>query len=152
MQLNLAIVHELAGTASHFGKTWCYPSQQTLLATLRKRYCQTISLRTLNRHLAALEAAGYVKRIHRHRQEGERGWTFRSTLYVLLGPVWKLVQKFAKAVKFSAGWSRVPFMANNRIPTGLKSPPPPPAAGLAQGGKEAAANFAASARKLLSKK
>ena len=128
MPLNLALVHELAGNASAHGKTYCYPSQDTLVAGLRRHHGQAISRRTLNRHLAALEAAGWIKRVCRHQNKQGIGWAFRSTLYVLLGPVWRLVRRITKAVQLAAGWSRVTKVANNLTPSGLRSSAGAPAA------------------------
>lgn len=128
MQLNLALVHELAGNAAAHGKTYCYPSQDSLLAALKRHHGQTISRRTLNRHLGALEAAGWIKRVCRHQLKQGIGWAFRSTLYVLKGPAWSLVRRIAKAVKLAAGWSRVTKTAHNLTPTGLRSSAGAPAA------------------------
>ena len=149
--LNMAIVQELSGLATHHGKTWAYPSQQTILERLRKYHHQTISRRTLNRHLGALEAAGWIKRVIRHREDKVTGWVFRSTLYVLLGPVWSMVKRMAKAVAHAARWSRVPKVAHNVTPTGLKSSPGSPAGPPGDSKKVCAAEFAAQARQLLAR-
>ena len=149
--LNVAIVQELSGLATHHGKTWAYPSQQTILERLRKYHHQTISLRTLNRHLAALEAAGWIKRVIRHREDKVSGWVFRSTLYVLLGPVWNMVKRMAKAVAHATRWARVPKVANNVTPSGLKSSPGVPSGPPGDSKKGSAAQFAAEARKLLAR-
>lgn len=122
MPLNLALVHELAGNAAAHGKTYCYPSQETLLASLKRHHGQDISRRTLNRHLGALEAAGWIKRVCRHQLKQGIGWAFRSTLYILKGPAWSMVRRIAKAVGLAAGWSRVTRTAHNLTPTGLRSP------------------------------
>lgn len=149
--LNLAIVQELSGTATHFGKTWCYPTQQTILGRLHRHHSQTLCLRTLNRHLAALEAAGWIKRICRHQPGPKANWTFRSTLYVLLGPVWKMVKRMAKAVAHTARWSRVTSVSNNVNTTCYKSLLAPPTGPPSNNKKDSAAKFAADARKILAR-
>lgn len=149
--LNIALAQEIAGNATHFGRTWCYPSQQTLLERLRKYHGQTLSLRTLNRHLAALEAAGWIKRQTRHREDKVHGWLFRSTLYVVLGPLWKMAKRMAKTIAHAARWTRVPKVANNVTPTGLKSSPGSPSGPPGDSKKVCAAEFAAQARQLLAR-
>lgn len=130
MHVNLAIVNELACLASHYNKTWCYPSQQTLLDRLRKYHGQEISRRTLNRHLALLVAGGWLRRIIRHQRDKITGdWTFRSTLYVLSGRAWRYFASLAKTVAKSLGFFRVPLVAHNVtscINNGPAARPSPP--------------------------
>lgn len=149
--LNIALAQEIAGNATHFGKTWCYPSQQTLLDRLRKHHGQTISRRTLNRHMDALEAAGWIRRQCRHHNDRALGWVFRSTLYVVLGPLWRMVKRMMKTVAHAAKWTRVPKVAHNVTPTGLKSSPGSPAGPPGDSKKVCAAEFAAQARQLLAR-
>lgn len=149
--LNVALAQEIAGLSTHFGKTWCYPSQETLLARLRKYHGQNLSLRTLNRHLLALEAAGWIRRQCRHHNDRALGWVFRSTLYVILKPTIRAVQRMAKSLAFMARWTRVPKVANNVTPTGLKSSPESPTGPPGDSKKDCAAKFAAQARELLAR-
>lgn len=157
--LNLALAQELVGLSTHFKRTWAYPSQDYLVERLRKRHGQTISRRTLNRHLGALEAAGWIKRQTRHYHDKKIGWVFRSTLYVVLGPCWRMVKRMAGAVAHAAGWRpRVPQVAHNVTPTGLKSSPGAPASppansnkGSATGNGGGTSSFLAEARRLLAR-
>ena len=93
--LNIALAQELAGHAASFGLTWCYPSHDTLRAKLAKHHSQHISPRTITRHLAALEAAGWIRRQCRHQPAADGHWTFRSTLYVILKPCQRASQALA---------------------------------------------------------
>lgn len=149
--LNVALAQEIAGLANFHGKTWCYPAQETLLAKLKRHHGQNLSLRTLNRHLAALEAAGWIRRQCRHHNDRALGWVFRSTLYVILKPTIRAIQRMAKSVAFMARWGRVPYMANNVTPTGLKSSPASPSGPPGDSKKDCAAKFAAQARQLLAR-
>lgn len=149
--LNIALAQEIAGLSTWHGRTWCYPTQETLLKRLKQHHGQTLSLRTLNRHLEALEAAGWIRRQCRHYNDRKLGWVFRSTLYVILGPTIRAVRRMAKSVAFMAGWTRVPKVANNVTPTGLKSSPGSPAGPPGDSKKVCAAKFAAQAREILAR-
>lgn len=149
--LNLALAQELAGLSTSFGKTWCYPTQQTILDRLRIFHGQDISLRTLNRHLAALVAAGWIERVCRHQPDKIAGWVFRSTLYILRKPVWNMLKRMAKAVAHVARWTRVPKVANNVTTTLFKSSPVAPTETPGEKNKDSAAHFAAEARKILAR-
>jgi len=151
MNLNVALVHELAGLAASHNKTWAYPSQQTILDRLRKHHRQHISRRTLCRHLAALEDAGWIRRVVRHRRDAVAGWVFRSTLYIILGPCWRLVRRASKAVALVARWGRVTRVAHNVTPSGYKSSPAGPSGPHGVRNVACATDFVAQARRLLSK-
>lgn len=164
--LNVALAQELAGLATAHGKNYCFPTQQTLLDRLRKFHGQTGSIRTLNRHLSALVASGWIERRVRHRKDKVSGWVFRSTLYVLLGPVWRSIKSMARSVAHVAQWrrkwTRMPKVANNVTPTGCKSSFGPLSGSkvdnkkdtipIPEKKKEAATNFVAAAKEILRKK
>jgi DNA-binding MarR family transcriptional regulator len=76
------ILQLLAAYCGHSRKPYTFPSQQTILNTLRQRYRLHISRRTLNRRLAHLEAAGMITRLRRHKRDQPSGrLLLRSTLY-----------------------------------------------------------------------
>lgn len=147
--LNLALAQELVGLAAHHQKSYVFPNHETLRRNLRRHHGIDLSARTLCRHLATLEGAGWIARRTRHRHCATRGWTFRSTLYTILGPCWHWARKFTSKVRDFCRFSRVPSLAHNPTTEG-SSPgltaaiPPPP-----RNQKGSAAQFAASARKLL---
>ena len=89
MSAALELVGIIAGLSAYHNKRYCYPSQ----AWLKRRWGgvtgHSRSLRTLNRHLAALEAGGWIKRTVRHRHQEGAGWCFRSTMYTLTARAWR---------------------------------------------------------------
>lgn len=80
---DLSLVMILAGLAGHYNKHYCYPTQDKICSLLKRYYGRFMSRRTVNRHLAGLEAAGWIRRRRRHQLDKVRGWVFRSTLYTI---------------------------------------------------------------------
>lgn len=74
----LAVLNKLN---QHFGKLYCFPSQEKILELLVKFCSHKISRRQLNYDLAAIENHGLIRRVRRHRRSKKRGMEFRSTLY-----------------------------------------------------------------------
>lgn len=107
----LALVSILGGLSERNGKTYCYPSQDWLCDHLARFAGHHMSRRTLNRHLHALEKFGWIKRLRRHRRHQERGFEFRSTLYVLTRRAFRWLSMFAKVAARAVGWGRVTQMA-----------------------------------------
>jgi hypothetical protein len=58
-----------------------------------------MSLRTLNRWLAWLEAAGWIRRVRRPHLAPDGKWKFHSTLYELAGKVWTWAKKQATKLR-----------------------------------------------------
>lgn len=147
--LNIALAQEIAGLAASHKLTWCYPAHDTLRTRLARFHGQTLSPRTITRHLGALEAAGWIRRKCRHQCDSQGKWTFRSTLYVILRPCQSAIRQMAKAVAYFSGFSRRPHVANSVTPTGYNSSPgvkiDPPATAK----RTPPPNWAAAARELL---
>lgn len=80
---DLRLVQTLTGLAAHHGKTYCIPSQKTILHLVRVRTARVMSLSTLNRHLAALERDGWIQRVRRHKRGRTGALELHSTLYHL---------------------------------------------------------------------
>jgi hypothetical protein len=78
-----SILGVLAGLAAHHGKSSCWPSQEKLAQLVEQRAGRRMSLRTLNRHLAALERDLFIRRIRRHRRARNGSLELHSTCYVL---------------------------------------------------------------------
>lgn len=121
---DFAILNQIAGLAGHFGKGYCYPSQDEICRRVTVHHGRRISRRTVNRHLLTFELMGFIKRVRRHRAT-PRGMEFRSTLYTLtrktlrlLGGIFKAA---AQAVSFF-GKSRVPVLAQNKPLRGRITP------------------------------
>lgn len=104
------IVEVLAGLAAHTFKTWCFPSQEKLLELLYKFTGRTMSRRTLNRHLAALERDGHISRKRRHIRDKKLGLILRSTLYTIGG---RFMARIGRIVEASARWKQARADAKN---------------------------------------
>jgi hypothetical protein len=114
---NWLILTVLAGIANKYGKNYAYPSQDKILALLR-RYGVSMSLRSLNRHLNQWVRLGFIERQRRHVHDPERGWTFRSTVYKLKGRALKWLAGMVGAVNRAHSFlhpSRVPNTAQHYL-------------------------------------
>jgi hypothetical protein len=90
------ILEVICGLAASFGKSHCYPSQDKLLELIERFTGRVMSRRTLNRHLNALCAGQYLRRIRRHTKDKVHGYLLRSTCYV---PMWRYCQRLARNAK-----------------------------------------------------
>jgi len=115
---DLRICDTLAGLAGHHARSWCYPSQAKILELLARFTGRTLSRRHLNRHLAALERDGMLRRIRRHVRDRTRGMLLRSTVYVLAGRYLARVRNLLRA---AGRWAKNPRQINAPVPV------PPPA-------------------------
>jgi len=92
-----------------FKKGYCFPSQEKITELLNRWYGLSMSNRTLNRDLNAMEARGHIKRTRR------LSWTkFSSTCYEIkkIGYVWwSALQKAFGLFKKS----RLPNLADNNV-------------------------------------
>lgn len=96
---DLRILACLAHIAAKYGRLWCYPNQATLRAILAKHYALDVSPRTLNRHLAALQAQGYLDRIRRHTADSKGQLILKSTVYKLRGATHALLRSFGAVLR-----------------------------------------------------
>ncbi len=78
----------------HFGKYSAFPSQQTIIEQLTRKFGYIIKIRQLNYILAYSEARGIIKRFTRHKKCPERGFIFRSTRYFIDIAGWRLAAIF----------------------------------------------------------
>jgi len=79
-------------------KDYCWPSQLRLIEILNTVHGISISRRTLNYHLKALETNGFIRRIRRIKR-GEKGQiSFNSTLYCLLNKAKKVLKNLIRLV------------------------------------------------------
>jgi len=118
-----AVLLTLASTCDHFGKLYCYPSQETIQKRCREWHGIKMSNRTLNRWLDWLEATGWIRRTHRHRRKADGTWEYRSTLYELCSKVFLWVKKGLTRLRKFAAFLGLPKMAdkpslNKRISPG----------------------------------
>lgn len=77
----LPILSVLTKLNTHFGKLYCFPSQEKLLELLQKFCSLNISRRQLNYDLKAICDHGLIRRTRRHRRSKIKGMEFHSTLY-----------------------------------------------------------------------
>lgn len=75
------LVRTLANLASRYGKLYCYPSQEKLIELHAMRTGRTYSRATINRHLRAHIASGYLRTKRRHRRAADGSLELHSTLY-----------------------------------------------------------------------
>ena len=135
---DLRIVQTLTGLAGHYGKEYVVPSQRTIVRLVKIHTGRSMSLRTLNRHLGALERDGWIQRLRRHKRGRTGKLELHSTLYRLRrrALAWlhgsavaaaKILRNFAQAVDSYA----VTITAQNTntlfdsSSSGGRKPPPP---------------------------
>ena len=99
------ICEVLAGLAAHHFKTWCFPTQDKICELLRRFTGRQMSRRTLNRHLAALERDGQIRRKRRHIHDKKLGLVMRSTLYIIGG---RFMARIGRIVKAAKRWAERP--------------------------------------------
>jgi DNA-binding HxlR family transcriptional regulator len=93
----MGLCHVIAGLAGHYFKTWSHPNQEKLCELLKRFGHRSMSVRTLNRHLAALEQDGFIVRTRRHEYVKGKGVVLRSTLYKMRAAFFEMVSKVVKA-------------------------------------------------------
>jgi hypothetical protein len=91
---SLQLLHLLYAVLAKYGKTYCTPSQEKILELLKIHYGITISRRTLNRWLAALEGE-YIYRTRRHSRGKDGRILFSTTLYRFSKKALRFLSKIA---------------------------------------------------------
>jgi len=104
----LMCINYLCGKGS---RSYAYPTQSTLLLLLQRHYGVVISRRTLCRWLAALESAGYIRRIRRIRRGYGGRPEFTSTLYILPAKARQLIRRIARCVAALWQWAKESWIA-----------------------------------------
>jgi hypothetical protein len=135
---DVRIIEVLAGLACRYNKAYSFPSQDKILELLKRHTGRLMSRRTLNRHLAALERDGWVRRLRRHRRGQSGALELHSTLYHMLRRTVAWVHKMGRAASTWLKTKAFPFppsavtsVAQHTTPSGeISSPgvikPPPP--------------------------
>lgn len=101
---SFALLHQIAAAIAYFRKRYCYPSQEELRQRVARHCGWRVSLRTLNRHLRALEEDGYITRLRRHRHVKGKGMEMHSTLYTLTAKAWRWLSKIFQAAQDAVSW------------------------------------------------
>lgn len=96
MRPDMRIVAVLGFLSQKYGRAYCYPSQETIADLLKRFHGYVISRRNLNRHLNALEAAGYIHRTKRHQRARDGSLILKSTLYELKAAAWTLLDTLGR--------------------------------------------------------
>jgi len=96
----------LSYLCGHGSKAYAYPTQSTLCQLLHRHYGISISRRTLCRWMAALEAAGYIRRIRRIRRSLGGKPEYTSTLYIIQSKARRLIMRLAKSTAALAVWAK----------------------------------------------
>jgi len=92
-------------------KSYAYPTQSTLIQLLCRHYGVSISRRTLCRWMAALEDAGYIRRIRRIRRGYGGRPEFTSTLYILPAKARQLIRRLARSTAALWQWAKESWIA-----------------------------------------
>lgn len=149
----------LGGLSTRNRRLYAFPTQDKLCALLERLYGRAMSRRTLNRHLGALEAAGYLRRRRRHRRGRTGQLELHSTLYELTRKACRYVLLLADAVLFllprgGRRRDRVRCATSGTTSETLSQdyPPPPPKSGGRRLGKEEALSRLAKIRRDLLKR
>ena len=87
----LRVLHRLN---EHYGKRYSFAAQKTILKHLKELCFHTICRRQLNYDLRAIENSGLIRRIRRHRRTLSRGMEFRSSIYEITRPGYRLMVGF----------------------------------------------------------
>jgi len=122
---DLRILAVLSGFCGYHGKLWCFPNQRTIAETLARRYQRTLTRRSINRHLGALERDHYIERKRRHRRGPLGRIDMHSTIYVLKARAVRALKDFGAFMLTVAAhpWARrwiaaVPGLAQCAPPQG----------------------------------
>lgn len=94
----LPILSIISGLSRHFGKNYCFPSQQKILELLAERLGVFMSIATLNRHFRVIVKSGFIKRTRRIRRDRVKGMMFLSTLYEISRKGYGLLARFRNGV------------------------------------------------------
>ena len=124
---SLPLLQTLYAVADRYGKLYCYPSQEKLLALLERHHGIKRSRRTLNRWLALLEEEGYFRRIRRLKRGADGGLVFQTTLYRLTKKTFRCLRKFGYSVRKLLNFSVCHSWHTNR-PSHKQVPTKPPPA------------------------
>jgi hypothetical protein len=105
----------LVSLAAHLGKGYVIVSQKKLLERIRGTTgYRSMSRRTLNRHLAALERLAFINRQQRSKPNRHGEIRRVSTLYTFAehGILW--IKRYRQAATIVLGRPRVPEMAHSQ--------------------------------------
>ena len=82
----------------HSGKDYCWPSQSKIIDILNTVHGISISRRTLNYHLKALETNGFIRRMRRIKRGPSGQINFNSTLYCLMNKAKKVLKNLIRLI------------------------------------------------------
>lgn len=81
--INQLIVNTISAYQRQYNKRYCFPSQETILESLKLYHKIVICRRTLNYRLRKLEEAQIIYRIRRHHKDINGMLILKSTAYYL---------------------------------------------------------------------
>lgn len=90
------IIEIVALLMERTGKSYCFPSQETLLTMLREYYGIKISRRMLNYHLRDLEDRNLIRRQRRIIRLPNGSLDFKSSLYFFQAAGYRLLNRIKK--------------------------------------------------------
>ena len=97
LEQKTAILDTISSLASHFGKSFCYPSQAKLILLIEQWHGISMSRSTLNRRLAELVEEKCLHRIRRHKIGVSGKLEFWTTVYYILQQVLAPVKRFFRS-------------------------------------------------------
>jgi hypothetical protein len=105
---DIRILSVIAGLSASFDRLWCFPNQRTIKRLLLEHYNKAMSLRSINRHLGALERDGHIHRQRRHEKKNTGTLILHSTLYVIKAHAVQTLGKLSRFCAFAAThrWAR----------------------------------------------
>lgn len=109
------IVDVLVRLSGFYNKTYAFPSQDKILALLKRWYGVAMSRRTLNRHLNTLCKQMLLTRKRRHQYHRRKGMLIRSTLYSALSRHWATKTRELNA-EIKTAHAHLASLSNSRVP------------------------------------
>jgi len=80
---DLRALHVITRLCAYHSKLYCYPTYETLKELIEKFTGRRVSVRSLARHLGALERDGWLRRQRRHKTGPTGELQLHSTLYMM---------------------------------------------------------------------
>ena len=110
------VLSVLLETANYHNKHYCYPSQATILKSLKLQFGRIISRRTLNRYLAWLDDHGFLNRKRRHTRDKHGSLALHSTLYSFTRKSGRFMRQLFDRMRYVIDSYAVSKMAQNNNP------------------------------------
>jgi hypothetical protein len=120
------VMEVLLGLMGRFRKTYVYPSRGKILELLKAFTGRSMSLRTLARHMRALERDHHLRRQRRYPELVNGATRYRTTLYF---PGGRYLARLSRGANALIGWAKARSQRDARrmLPRSAHNPQPPSA-------------------------